>query len=29
MFTDPKVMGVNSTIANTNIVWHGGKLLAL
>jgi carotenoid cleavage dioxygenase len=29
MFTDPKVQGVNSTIANTNIVWHGGKLLAL
>jgi len=29
MFTDPKVMNVNSTLANTNIVWHGGKLLAL
>ncbi|MBV8191196.1 MAG: carotenoid oxygenase family protein [Alphaproteobacteria bacterium] len=29
MFTDPKVQSVNSTIANTNIVWHGGKLLAL
>jgi carotenoid cleavage dioxygenase len=29
MFTDPKVQAVNSTIANTNVVWHGGKLLAL
>ena len=28
-YTDPSVMALNSTIANTNIVWHGGKLLAL
>ena len=28
-YTDPRVMALNSTIANTNIVWHGGKLLAL
>ena len=27
--TDPSVAGVDSTIANTNIVWHGGRLLAL
>lgn len=27
--TDPSVMGTDSGIANTNIVWHGGKLLAL
>ena len=29
MNTDPSVAGVDSTLANTNIVWHGGKLLAL
>lgn len=28
-YTDPRVVALNSTIANTNIVWHGGKLLAL
>ena len=28
-FTDPRVMALNSTIANTNIVWHAGRLLAL
>ncbi|MBL0897253.1 MAG: carotenoid oxygenase family protein, partial [Reyranella sp.] len=28
-YTDPRVFTLNSTIANTNIVWHGGKLLAL
>jgi carotenoid cleavage dioxygenase-like enzyme len=28
-YTDPRVMALNSTIANTNIVWHAGKLLAL
>src|SRR6266852_3474462 len=25
-YTDPRMMALNSTIANTNIVWHGGKL---
>lgn len=29
LFTDPRLLKLNSTIANTNIVWHGGKLLAL
>ncbi|HYD05970.1 MAG TPA: carotenoid oxygenase family protein [Reyranella sp.] len=29
MFTDPRFLGVNSTVANTNIVWHAGRLLAL
>ncbi len=29
LYTDPRVLKLNSTIANTNIVWHGGKLLAL
>jgi carotenoid cleavage dioxygenase len=29
MYTDPRVLALGSTIANTNIVWHGGKLLAL
>jgi len=24
-YTDPRVMALNSTIANTNIVWHGGS----
>ena len=28
-YTDPRVLALNSTIANTNIVWHGGRLLAL
>ena len=28
-YTDPRVMALNSTIANTNIVWHGDRLLAL
>ncbi|CAN5678306.1 carotenoid oxygenase family protein [soil metagenome] len=28
-YTDPRVFALNSTVANTNIVWHGGKLLAL
>ncbi len=27
--TDPSVLGTDSGLANTNIVWHGGKLLAL
>lgn len=27
--TDPSVMGVDNGLANTNIVWHGGALLAL
>jgi carotenoid cleavage dioxygenase len=26
---DPRVAGVDSTLANTNIVWHGDRLLAL
>ena len=29
MFTDPRVMALGSTIANTNIVWHAGRLMAL
>ncbi len=29
MTTDPSVLGQDSGVANTNIVWHGGKLLAL
>ncbi len=29
MQTDPSVAGVDSTLANTNIVWHGDRLLAL
>ncbi len=28
-YTDPKLFMLNSTIANTNIVWHAGRLLAL
>src|SRR6185295_5130109 len=28
-YSDPRVMALNSTIANTNIVWHAGRLLAL
>jgi carotenoid cleavage dioxygenase len=29
MTTDPSVMGTDSGVANTNIVWHAGRLLAL
>ncbi|MDP1631760.1 MAG: carotenoid oxygenase family protein [Caulobacter sp.] len=29
MTTDPEVFGQDSGVANTNIVWHGGRLLAL
>lgn len=29
MTTDPTVIGQDSGVANTNIVWHAGKLLAL
>ena len=29
MTTDPSVLGKDSGVANTNIVWHAGKLLAL
>ncbi|MFC3068982.1 carotenoid oxygenase family protein [Phenylobacterium soli] len=29
MTTDPAAMGQDSGVANTNIVWHAGKLLAL
>ena len=29
METDPSVLGQDSGVANTNIVWHAGKLLAL
>jgi carotenoid cleavage dioxygenase len=28
-YTDPRVLALNSTVANTNIVWHAGRLLAL
>ncbi len=28
-YSDPRIMALNSTSANTNIVWHGGRLLAL
>jgi carotenoid cleavage dioxygenase len=28
-FSDPRIVAMNSTKANTNIVWHGGRLLAL
>ena len=27
--SDPSVVGKDSGVANTNIVWHGGRLLAL
>jgi len=27
--TDPSAIGTDSGVANTNIVWHGGKLMAL
>ena len=29
MWSDPVTFGKDSTLANTNVVWHGGKLLAL
>ncbi len=29
MTTDPSVLGTDSGVANTNIVWHGDRLLAL
>jgi carotenoid cleavage dioxygenase len=29
MSTDPSVIGTDSGVANTNIVWHAGKLMAL
>jgi carotenoid cleavage dioxygenase len=29
MMADPSVMGLDSGVANTNIVWHAGRLLAL
>jgi len=29
MTTDPSVMGKDSGVANTNVVWHAGRLLAL
>jgi carotenoid cleavage dioxygenase-like enzyme len=29
MTSDPSVLGQDSGVANTNIVWHGGRLLAL
>ena len=29
MTTDPSAMGKDSGVANTNIVWHAGKLMAL
>jgi carotenoid cleavage dioxygenase-like enzyme len=29
MTTDPSVRGKDGGVANTNIVWHGGKLLAI
>lgn len=29
MTSDPSILGKDSGVANTNIVWHGGKLLAL
>jgi len=28
-FSDPRIVEMNSTVANTNVVWHGGRLLAL
>jgi carotenoid cleavage dioxygenase len=27
--TDPRFFGLNSTVANTNIVWHAGRLMTL
>jgi carotenoid cleavage dioxygenase len=28
-FSDPRIVALDSTLANTNIVWHAGRLLAL
>ena len=28
-FSDPRIVAANSTIANTNVIWHAGRLLAL
>ncbi len=28
-FSDPRIVRLGSTIANTHVVWHGGRLLAL
>jgi carotenoid cleavage dioxygenase len=28
-YSDPRIVALGSTLANTNIVWHGGRLLAL
>ncbi len=28
-FSDPRIVALNSTLANTNVVWHAGRLLAL
>jgi carotenoid cleavage dioxygenase len=27
--TDPALLELNSTLANTNVIWHGNRLLAL
>ena len=29
MTTDPTVLGKDSGVANTNVIWHAGRLLAL
>ncbi len=29
MTTDPSALGQDSGVANTNILWHAGRLLAL
>ena len=28
-YSDPRIVELGSTVANTNVVWHGGRLLAL
>ena len=28
-YSDPRIVKMNSSAANTNVVWHGGKLMAL
>ncbi len=28
-YSDPRIVELNSSAANTNVVWHGGRLLAL
>ncbi len=28
-YSDPRIVQLNSTVANTNVVWHAGRLLAL